>query len=92
MADWYDRNAPGENDHYTQPGDLFRQVLTVVDRQHLVHNIVTSMRGISGPKHDEIVSRQLCHFCRADPGLGLEVAEGLGVDLTRLTPAASRRP
>ena len=24
IADWYDRNAPGEHDHYTQPGDLFR--------------------------------------------------------------------
>ena len=24
VADWYDRNAPGDDDHYTQPGNLFR--------------------------------------------------------------------
>src|SRR5882762_3250169 len=24
VADWYDRNAEGENDHYTQPGNLYR--------------------------------------------------------------------
>jgi catalase len=88
LADWYDRNAPGEDDHYTQPGNLFRDVMTDADRQHLIHNIVASMQGITGPRRDEIVARQLCHFCRADVQLGMEVAAGLGVDIAPLVPAA----
>jgi catalase len=51
------------------------------DRQHLIHNIVAAMQGISGPKRDEIVMRQLCHFFRADVQLGMGVAQGLGVDV-----------
>src|SRR6516164_11177427 len=50
VADWYDRNAPGDDDHYTQPGNLFRHVLTDTERQHLIDNIVASMQGITGPK------------------------------------------
>ncbi len=38
------------------------------------------MSGISGPKKDEIVNRQLCHFFRADIGLGMAIATALGVN------------
>jgi len=86
VADWYDRNAPGEDDHYTQPGTLFRQVMTETHRQHLIHNIVASMQGITGPQRDAIIARQLCHFCRADIELGMYVAAGLGVDIDQLLP------
>ncbi|HEY4875047.1 MAG TPA: hypothetical protein VIH86_05705 [Puia sp.] len=44
------------------------------------------MSGISGPKKDEIVNRQLCHFFRADIGLGMAVAKGLGVDAAKAMP------
>lgn len=81
MADWYDRNAPGENDHFTQPGWLFKRVMNDYDRHNLVHNIVTAMSGITGPKKDIIISRQLCHFFRIDERLGSAVAQGLGVDI-----------
>jgi len=81
LADWYDRNGPGDDDHYTQPGNLFRHVMSDEDRRHLIHNIVASMQGITGPKRDEIIMRQLCHFFRADVQLGLGVAQGLGVDV-----------
>jgi catalase len=91
VADWYDRNAPGEDDHYTQPGNLFRHVLTDTDRQHLIHNIVVSMQGIAGPRRDAIISRQLCHFCRADLQLGMGVAAGLGLDVAGLLPTAGGR-
>ena len=91
LADWYDRNAAGEDDHYTQPGNLFRQVLTETDRQHLIHNIVLSMQGITGPQRGAIISRQLCHFCRADMQLGMGVAAGLGLDIARLLPSAGSR-
>ena len=79
-ADWYDRNTEGENDHYTQPGDLFR-LLAPEEKKNTISNIVGAMKGIEGPKRLEIINRQLCHFFRADIGLGLGVAQGLGVDI-----------
>jgi catalase len=87
VVDWYDRNAEGENDHYTQPGIFYRQVLSDQDKKALVSNIVGSMSGISGPKRSEIINRQLCHFFRADIGLGMAIAQGLGIALDTLMPA-----
>lgn len=79
VADWYDRNAPGEDDHYTQPGLLFTKAMSEQDRKNTINNIVGAMSGITGPKRDEIINRQLCHFFRANVQLGMAVAEGLGV-------------
>ena len=81
LADWYDRNGPNDNDHYTQPGLLFTKAMNDYDRHNLVSNIVESMSGIEGPKKDLIINRQLCHFFRANPNLGTAVAKGLNVDL-----------
>lgn len=81
VADWYDRNAEGDNDHYTQPGLLYTKAMNDTDRKNLISNIVGAMSGISGPKRDEIINRQLCHFFRANPELGMGVAQGLGVDI-----------
>lgn len=80
VADWYDRNAEGENDHYSQPGDLYR-LMSQQARQDLISNIVHSMSGIEGPKKETIVNRQLCHWFRADVGLGMAVAKGMNIDL-----------
>lgn len=88
LADWYDRNAPGENDHYTQPGNLYRKAMNDQGRTDLVNNIVGAMSGISGPKKDEIINRQLCHFFRADMELGQRIAQGLGVDVAKMMEAA----
>ncbi len=80
-ADFYDRNLKGvDDDHYSQPGIFVRRVLTPHDRANLVHNIVTSMKGIDGPKKDLIIQRQLCHFFRADIGFGMAIAKALDVD------------
>ncbi|MEW6196597.1 MAG: catalase [Bacteroidota bacterium] len=79
IADWYDRNAPGEDDHYTQPGLLFTKAMSEQDRKNTINNIIGAMSGITGPKRDEIINRQLCHFFRANVELGTAVAEGLGV-------------
>lgn len=51
------------------------------DRENLVSNIVGAMSGISGPKRDLIINRQLCHFFRANVELGMGVAKGLGVTI-----------
>jgi len=81
-ADWFDRNEH-DDDHYTQPGNLYRIAMNVQDRKNLVSNIVSSMSGITGEKKSEIINRQLCHFFRADSQLGLEVAKGLGVTIEK---------
>lgn len=81
VADWYDRNAPGEDDHYTQPGWLYTKALNDEGRKNLVANIVSAMSGISGPKRDLIINRQLCHFFRANVELGMGVAAGLGIQI-----------
>ena len=79
-ADWFDRNK-NDDDHFTQPGDLYRKAMNEQDRKNLVSNIVSSMNGICGEKKSEIVNRQLCHFFRADIQLGMEIAKGLGVTI-----------
>jgi catalase len=86
MADWYNRNAEGENDHYTQPGIFYREVLSDSDKKNLVSNIVGAMKGIDGPKKEEIINRQLCHFFRADIGLGMAIATALGVNVEDAMP------
>ena len=78
IADWFDRNE-NDNDHYSQPGLLYRKVMNEQDKENLVSNIVSSMKGIYGEKKDDIIQRQLCHFFRADIQLGMAVAKGLGV-------------
>lgn len=80
VADRYDRNAEGENDHYTQPGNLFR-LLTPQEKESAIQNIVNSMSGIEGPKRNEIINRQLCHWFRADVQLGMGIAQGLGIQI-----------
>lgn len=79
-ADWYNRNAPGEDDHYSQPGDLYR-LLTPEEQRDAVDNLVGALNGVTGPKREAILMRQLCHFFRADAGLGMAVAKGLGIEL-----------
>ncbi|MFN0016321.1 MAG: catalase [Saprospiraceae bacterium] len=82
VADWFDRNGPGDNDHYSQPGTLFDKVMNDEDRANTISNIVGAMKGISGPKRMDIINRQLCHFFRASVALGMGVAQGLGVEIT----------
>lgn len=80
IADRFDRNAEGENDHYTQPGNLFR-LLSQQDKENTINNIVGAMNGIDGPKREEIINRQLCHWFRADVNLGMAIAKGLNIQI-----------
>jgi catalase len=86
VANWYDRNGEGENDHYTQPGIFWREVLSEQDKKNLVSNISGHMKGIDGPKKGEIINRQLCHFFRADIGMGMAIAQALGVNPEQAMP------
>jgi catalase len=78
VADSYDRNE-NDDDHYTQPGILFRKVMTDQERENTIHNFVGAMTGISGEKRDEIIQRQLNHFHKADKELAIQVAKGLNI-------------
>ena len=78
IADHYDRNK-NDDDHYTQPGLLFRKVMTPQEQKNTISNFVGAMSGISGEKRNEIIQRQLGHFYKADKELALEIAKGLGV-------------
>ena len=80
VANWFDRNAEGENDHYTQPGTLFR-IMDEQAKASTIDNIVNSMSGISGRKKDEIINRQLCHWFRVDLTLGMAIAKGLNINI-----------
>lgn len=81
VADWFDRNGEDDNDHYSQPGLLFTKAMNDYDRHNLIANIVGHMGGIDGPKRDEIINRQLCHFFRANINLGMGVAKGLNINI-----------
>ncbi len=74
----YNRNE-NDDDHYTQPGLLYSKAMDSEQRQHLIINIVGSLNKIKGPKKDEIINRQLCHFFRANIELGMKVATQLNV-------------
>lgn len=86
VTDWFNRNAEGENDHFSQPGIFYREVLNAEEKAHLVQNLIGGLSGVSGPKKEEILNRQLCHFFRADIGLGMAVAKGLGINVEDAMP------
>ncbi len=75
-ADFYDRNE-NDDDHYTQPGLLFRKVMTKQERQNTISNIIDSMSGITSSKRDEIIQRQLSYFEKVDKELAEKIAFGL---------------
>jgi catalase len=67
--------ASGEVD-FIQAGDLFRRVMTDMDRSHLVDNIVSHLKGAQR----RIQLRQTALFCKVDSEYGERVAKGLGLD------------
>jgi catalase len=79
VADFYDRNE-NDDDHYTQPGLLFHEVMSDEQKKNTISNFVGAMSQIDGPKRDEIINRQLVHFAKADKELAREVAKGLNFD------------
>ncbi len=91
IADWYDRNSRlGGDDHYSQPGKLYREVMDDEAKTNLVNNTVGAMSGVEGPKRNEIINRQLCHWFRADEELGSRIAKGLNVNPDEVMEAMPR--
>lgn len=69
--------AYDHDDHYTQPGDLYR-LLSEDERARLVRNIVDSMQPV---ELVDIKLRQIGHFYKADPEFGTRIAEELGLSV-----------
>ncbi|MGB2987884.1 MAG: catalase [Phycisphaerae bacterium] len=65
------------NDDFVQAGDLYRNVMTDEDRDHLISNIVAHL----GNAQKRIQMRQAAIFHKADPEYGTRVARGLELDV-----------
>jgi len=65
------------NDDFVQPRALYEKVMTDVDRDHLIGNIVDHLSGAK----KEIQLRQIVLFYKVHPDYGTRVAEGLGLDV-----------
>lgn len=83
LAGYFDRNQ-NDDDHYSQPRALFENVMNSKEQEDTINNIVGAMKGIDGPKKEEIINRQLCHWFRCSEKLGMGIAKGLGLDSTQL--------
>jgi catalase len=65
------------NSDYVQPRALYERVMTDVDREHLIGNIVDHLGAAKG----EIQLRQAALFYRVHEEYGTRVAQGLGLDV-----------
>jgi len=83
-ADRYPYTYP--NDDFVQPGNLYRDVMTDQDREHLAGNIV----GHLGGALMRIQLRQTALFFKADPYYGRRVAKGLKLDIKEVENLANK--
>ncbi|MGB4572926.1 MAG: catalase [Rectinemataceae bacterium] len=75
---------PGDVD-FVQAGVLFRRVMTDMDRDHLVDNIITHLSGAQ----KRIQLRQTALFHKVDAEYGNHVATGLGLNLAEVERLAA---
>jgi len=76
---------PHANDDFVQPGALYRDVMTDMDRDHLVGNIAGHLKGAQ----ERIRLRQCAIFYKVDADLGTRIAQGVGVDVSAVERLAS---
>ena len=72
------------NDDFVQAGNLYRDVMTDEDRDHLIGNIVAHLGGAQ----KRLQLRQAALFFKADADYGRRVAEGLGLDAKEIEKLA----
>lgn len=69
------RHKPNHpNCDFSQPGTLFRKVMSPEMRQHTIQNLAGSMKGV--PR--DICERAIKNFYKADPEYGNGIAKILG--------------
>jgi len=77
----YEYEPHRDDDDFVQPGALYRDVMEVTDREHLVTNIVAHAGdGVSKPVQQRVVD----YWSKVDAELGARVAAGLGHELPLL--------
>ena len=70
----YEYEKHADDDDFVQAGTLYRDVMSPIDREHLVSNIVThASDGVS----DEVKRRVVAYWTSVDPGLGARIGGGL---------------
>jgi catalase len=75
-----------EDDDFGQAGALYRQVLSPMDQEHLVSNIVGHMsQGVERV----VQERALKLWYQVDSDLGVRVAHGLGIEMMWPLPASA---
>jgi catalase len=68
-----------EDNDFVQAGNLYRDVMSETDREHLVHNIVGHMsQGVERFIQERAVKS---YWYPVDPDLGTRVAKGLGLEI-----------
>jgi catalase len=70
----YEKHA--DDNDFVQPGALYRDVMTDIEKEHLATNIINHVKA--GVKPD-VLPRVIDYWTNVDPGLGGRVAAGLGV-------------
>jgi len=69
-----------EDNDFVQAGNLYRDVMSETDRQHLINNIVGHMsQGVERFIQERTVNT---YWYPVDPDLGARVAKGLGLEIT----------
>ena len=68
-----------EDNDFVQPGNLYRDVMSQTDRDHLVGNIVWNLsQGVERFIQERAVNT---YWYQVDPDLGTRVAKGLGLQI-----------
>jgi catalase len=75
-----------EDDDHTQGGNLYRDVMSDSDRDHLVGNLVGHLSRVDV---EAVLERSLGYLRRIDADLGSRVAAGLGRRAGGLTPGVT---
>ncbi|HAM36560.1 MAG TPA: catalase [Elusimicrobia bacterium] len=73
------------DDDFIQAGELYRRVMSHIDRDHLIGNIAAHLCGAQ----KRIQLRQAALFYKADPDYGRRVAAGLGLDARQVERLAA---
>jgi catalase len=73
------------DDDFVQAGNLYRNVMSDQDRDHLIGNIVSHLCNA----HKRLQLRQTAIFYKADEKYGSRVAEGLKLDLSEVKRLAA---
>ena len=75
-----------EDNDFIQPGNLYRHVLSEMDREHLVSNIVGHMsQDVERPVQERAVRL----WYQVDSDLGVRIARGLGLETSQAAYASA---